>query len=312
MNYIVFDLEWNQGIGNKYKKELEFEIIEIAAIKLNNDLEFVDKFEAVIKPVIHKRLHPIIKELTGFTEEELDKGKLFKDVIEDFINWIGNEEYRFCTWATQDLKELQENMRFYGKYLVDKPPLYYYDIQKLFSFSCENGVSRRALNYAVKYLQLEENVEFHRAYGDAYYTAMIMKTINFKKVKNRFSVDTYVIPKKRCEEIVVDFDNYSKIITKGYFTKEELLRQRYVREVRCRICNSKLRNKIDWFTNSTKNYYYIGVCKQHGYVKSKIRVRKNYEKLYFGIKTVKNISKDDMLKIKEMKQNKNKKSDTWF
>ena len=39
MNYIVFDLEWNQcpyGKG-KENKRLPFEIIEIGAVKLNED-----------------------------------------------------------------------------------------------------------------------------------------------------------------------------------------------------------------------------------------------------------------------------------
>ena len=41
MNYIVLDLEWNQGNEEKEKqlKELPFEIIEIGAIRLNGQME---------------------------------------------------------------------------------------------------------------------------------------------------------------------------------------------------------------------------------------------------------------------------------
>ena len=44
MNYIVFDLEWNQCPYGKNRevKTLPFEIIEIGAIKLNKDSEYVD------------------------------------------------------------------------------------------------------------------------------------------------------------------------------------------------------------------------------------------------------------------------------
>ena len=135
MNYIVFDLEWNQGMNEEIEDDLKFEIIELAAIKLNADLDIIDEFRQVVRPVIYKKLHPIIKDLTGFSEKELKKGISFEECISKFLEWIGTEEYRFCTWATQDLYELQKNMNHYGMNLVKKPPLYYYDIQKLFSIN---------------------------------------------------------------------------------------------------------------------------------------------------------------------------------
>ncbi|MFR6581963.1 MAG: hypothetical protein ACLURP_08015 [Ruminococcus sp.] len=49
MNYIVFDLEWNQSPGGKRwsNSRLPFEIIEIGAIKLNEEKEIVlDSFSA--------------------------------------------------------------------------------------------------------------------------------------------------------------------------------------------------------------------------------------------------------------------------
>ena len=52
MNYVVFDLEWNQCPYGKEKeiKRLPFEIIEIGAVKLNKDREYVDRFHRIIKP----------------------------------------------------------------------------------------------------------------------------------------------------------------------------------------------------------------------------------------------------------------------
>lgn len=47
MNYIVFDLEWNQNPdGRKHPdSRLPFEIIEIGAVKLNEKREIVDTFQ---------------------------------------------------------------------------------------------------------------------------------------------------------------------------------------------------------------------------------------------------------------------------
>lgn len=46
MNYIVFDLEWNQSPGGKKysNSRLPFEIIEIGAVKMNEQREVVDIF----------------------------------------------------------------------------------------------------------------------------------------------------------------------------------------------------------------------------------------------------------------------------
>ena len=52
MNYIVFDLEWNQCPGGKEKenKKLPFEIIQIGAVKLDDQWEECGQFQEKIRP----------------------------------------------------------------------------------------------------------------------------------------------------------------------------------------------------------------------------------------------------------------------
>ena len=51
MNYIIFDLEWNQS-SRKEREEphLPFEIVEIGAVKLNERREVVSTFERRVRP----------------------------------------------------------------------------------------------------------------------------------------------------------------------------------------------------------------------------------------------------------------------
>ena len=46
MNYIVFDLEWNQAAEGKIKenKDIPFEIIEIGAVRLDQDKNEIGEF----------------------------------------------------------------------------------------------------------------------------------------------------------------------------------------------------------------------------------------------------------------------------
>ena len=78
MNYIVLDLEWNQSTSGKNRelKSLPFEIIEIGAVKLNEDFQVVDQFQSIIRPVIYPQMNYISQEITGFTTSELKNGKV--------------------------------------------------------------------------------------------------------------------------------------------------------------------------------------------------------------------------------------------
>ena len=107
MNYIVLDLEWNQSPKGKDGElsQIPFEIIEIGAIKLDESGNIIDSFNKLIKPVVYKELHHIIKDITGFTMKELNKGESFPTVAQAFINWCG-DEYKFCTWGSLDITEL--------------------------------------------------------------------------------------------------------------------------------------------------------------------------------------------------------------
>ena len=65
MNYIVLDLEWNQGNEEKEKqrKDIPFEIIEIGAIKLDGRMEFGGSFHEVVKPQVYQEMHRMTRQL---------------------------------------------------------------------------------------------------------------------------------------------------------------------------------------------------------------------------------------------------------
>ena len=58
ISYIVFDLEWNQSPRGKVGKlpDLPSEIIEVGAVKLDENLETVSEFSRFVRPFIYKKL----------------------------------------------------------------------------------------------------------------------------------------------------------------------------------------------------------------------------------------------------------------
>ena len=73
MNYIVFDLEWNQNPdGRKHPdSRLPFEIIEIGAVKLNEKREIIDTFQCLIKPKSDPQISGMVR--TGISVFYLGK-----------------------------------------------------------------------------------------------------------------------------------------------------------------------------------------------------------------------------------------------
>lgn len=288
MNYIVFDLEWNQCPDGKNREvtTLPFEIIEIGAVKLNSEREMTDKFHRVVRPVVYPRLHFRTREIVKKTEEELRRGMAFPDAVREFLLWAGPDA-RFCTWGAVDLVELQRNMKYYGILPMLKGPMHFYDVQKLFAINYENTKARRSLEYGIDFLELEKTLDFHQALSDAYYTAEIFQTIDQDIVFAYDSIDVYQNPKRKSEEIHAIYNGYSKYISREFPSKEVALGDREVVSTQCCRCEKLARKKLRWFSVNSKNYYCIALCPVHGYMKGKIRMKKTDEGRFYVIKTIK-------------------------
>lgn len=303
MNYIVMDLEWNQGDADldEEKSELLFEIVEIGAIKLNQFGAAEGEFSELVKPVVYHHMHQMTGKLIHLQMKELERGRHFTQVAEDFLKWCGDEPYRFCTWGGMDLTEFQRNMKFHRMEALSGGPIAFLDVQKLFSIAYEDGKARRSLEYAVDFLQMEKDVPFHRAFGDAYYTAGILGRIigeNPHILKN-LSYDVFHLPADKKSELKIQFDTYMKYISREFQNKAEAFADREVLSSKCYLCHRNLRKSENWFTPNGKNYYCLAHCEKHGYLKGKIRIRKSEEGGIYVIKTTKLISEKEAADIKE-------------
>lgn len=301
MNYIVLDLEWNQSKTDTEKSpELAFEIIEIGAVMLNDACVMIHEFNRLVKPEVYKEMNQVTSRLVHLEMQELQRGDPFPRVAEDFLQWCGSEEYLFCTWGAMDLTELQRNMQFYNMTPMSDGPIAFLDVQKLFSLAYEDGKSRRALEYAVDKLGIEKDIPFHRAFGDAYYTAKLLKVIarQHGEVMGYLSYDVFHLPQSREQEIRARFENYTKYISREFESREDAFRDGEVTSSKCYLCHKNLKKKVKWFTPNGRHYYCVAYCEKHGYLKAKIRVRKSGEGRVYIVKTTKFISPEDAARLK--------------
>ncbi len=311
-NYIVFDLEWNQSPHGKADlvEECPFEIIEIGAVKLDENFAMVDEFHRLVRPQVYKQIHYMISEVTHMKMGELkQRGKYFPEVAREFFAWCGPEA-EYCSWGSMDLMELQRNMKYYRLENPLPKPLFYYDVQKLYGLFFKEGM-KPSLDVAVEELDLMEDRPFHRALEDAYYTGRVLHRMSELMAPEDFlayrSIDYYRLPENRGEEIYVEFPNYSKYVSRVFPSREDALLERPVTEMRCYRCGRALRKKVRWFTPNQKIYYALAICPEHGYMKGKIRMKKVAEPEVFVVKTLKLTDEEGAQRILNRKEEVRKK-----
>lgn len=308
MNYIVFDLEWNQSPDGKKctNKKIPFEIIEIGAVKLNEEREVTDVFHRIIRPQVYTWIHDSIRDVIHVDYKDLRDGISFPQAAREFLEWCGTD-YAFCTWGNQDLTELQRNLKYYDMICLLPGPVFYYDVQKLFSWFHEHKKLRRGLEYAVDTMRIEKGQRFHRAREDAEYTAEIFRRMDRDTVMPYFSVDVFQNPRKRKEELHISYPFYDKYVSREFADKEKIMKDREVTSTRCPLCHFPAKRKIRWFVNNSKSYESISLCQNHGYVKGKIRIRKTDEGAYYAVKTLKNVDEEKAEEIRNKRDSLRKK-----
>lgn len=174
MNYIVLDIEFN---GRKFASDLPMEVIEIGAVRLDDSLNIVDEFQAVIKPVYFSKLNTFIKKKTGISQEEIDSAAGFKKVIADFINWLKQSEpFLLFTWGGEDLKRIVLDTRMHK--LDDSFWLQaeYFDLLKGY-IRYRNVSNDVSVETALQELGIDAEGSAHRALDDARMTAYILRAI---------------------------------------------------------------------------------------------------------------------------------------
>lgn len=285
MNYIVLDLEWNQGSADQTIKGMPFEIVEIGAVKLNARYERMDTFQMLIKPVAYPELNYSIHKVIPIDMEEIEqKGVSFSQAVKEFFRWCGEEEYRFCTWGSMDLTELQRNLKHFRIPVSLKTPIYYYDIQKCYGIEYPEEKGMTALEDAVTKLGIDKTEQFHRAADDAYYTVEILKKLDKRIMKLNYSVDYYRNPKCKSEELYLKYPSGLQYVSREFISKEKLMQDREVRSTRCYVCGKTAKRKIRWFSVNSRIYYCQAFCSEHGYMTGKIRIKKTDSDMFFAEK----------------------------
>ncbi|MBR5544146.1 MAG: exonuclease domain-containing protein [Clostridia bacterium] len=268
MYYIIMDLEWN----NSYMKSAQRfvnEIIEVGAVKLDENLNMVGTFSEIIKPVLSKKLRSRIKNLTHISNDDIKAGKPFSTVISDFEKWVGDDAV-VLSWGDTDIRTLLTNMKCF----LNKEDINfirkYADLQSYCQcFINMENIQQAGLSYAAECLQIDaEKFPHHRALDDSLLSAECLK-----KTFNKEKLEEYI---KECNE-----DFYARLAFHPYVIrkKDDPLIDKNVFNCVCDICggNVKVIKKWKFSNQSFRGIFYCGKCDREFRVS--LRIKKFYDRI---------------------------------
>ena len=268
MNYIIMDLEWNNAYMKSAQKFVN-EIIEIGAVKLNENLEIVDTYSELIKPVVSRKLRSRIKDLTHLTNEDISGGMAFDEAISKLEEWSGSDAL-FMTWGDTDIRTMLSNFKYFLKKDSISFIERYADLQRYCQcFINMENIQQAGLSYAAECLQIDaDKYPHHRALDDSLLSAEC-----FKKVFDKDKLNEFI---KVC-----DADFYARLTFKPYVikSKNDPLIDKNLFNCYCDICGGKVETLKKWkFMNqSFRGLFYCANCDREFRVN--LRIKKFYDRL---------------------------------
>lgn len=186
MQYVIIDLEWNNAYSKKTAGFIN-EIIEIGAVKVDENFDTVDTFSCIVRSQIGRKLRGSVKKLTNLTNDDISTGVPFTKAFSLFRDWLSEQETVIMSWGDSDIRALLENYEYFCGIKTIPFLRYYCDLQRYFQRIKKRRPDQQAgLITAAQEVGIDpEGYTHHRALGDSLLTADIFEIIydeaNFKK-----------------------------------------------------------------------------------------------------------------------------------
>ena len=292
MNYIILDLEWDSTFFKAQKRFIN-QILQIGAVKLNQNFDIVDTFEVTIKSAISNKVTGRFARLTGITNEIMRQGVPFAEAVEAYNNWVGDDAVTM-TWSNSDLYTIisnEEDLLKGKRFRIEK----YLDLQKfiqnemyLRGYTDKNQVS---LSLAAEFLKIEtDNIDFHTAKDDSLVAAYLLK-----KCYNA----------ERFTPLIKDATNpefFKRLKFKSYSIsnlKDEHIDKKYL-EFNCPKCSKKAKRVSKWkYSNRWFSANFICDCGEK--FSGRVMFRQTYDELIVKQKICDFKEKKPKIKQEEVK-----------
>jgi len=270
LNYVIFDLEYNQQdkenhrlawtMKTKKPQYLKAEIVQIGAIKVDENLKYISNFKMYVKPKFLPKINQHVLEILNINESYIRmNGLYFNKVFNEFKSFIGQDKCTFVTWSgsDNDINVLKSNLNAWKiKFELNKYK--HIDLQK--AIMNKNKLKDHP---SLKNVALEYGIDFdinslHDAYMDASVTKQLLQKIGIYEAR-----------------LYTEDINFR--LKRGIDLKSNSISTREFKRIpNCNMCGKfvKTVDKTNFYTGKNKNIIQMNkICFCN---KCKIHIFKNY------------------------------------
>ena len=276
MNLIVFDLEWNMGNApktfNYHGAELTLrgEIIQIGAVRVDENGDVLDTFEMTLRPRIFRKLHWRIAEVTGLSQGDLEAGVPIAEGLRRFQEWAGPDA-EFAEWGLDDVPVLKQNLFLYN--MDESWPSRWYDLQQIFLKNFPRGEGEGlTLESVVDRLGIPKEEPFHNALDDALYTAKICRKLPLAE-----GLATYPTEEELLTEALLGAEKTGRDVKlfMNRMEHDDYRNEPELNQAACPECGAPLQNDEVWLKRGNTGYFTRATCPccGHYYLRFKLSRR---------------------------------------
>ena len=280
MHYVVVDLEWNQAMSskssvfNRLPIHLRGEIIEIGAVKLNEDFTPGEEFTIDVKPVYFRRMHYKVKKITGFDKDRLAHGVPFPEALEQFRAWCG-DDVTFITWGCDDQGILEQNIIIHD---LDWDWISgWINLQMIYNVQTGLDKNQKSLASAMEHFEIAQTRVAHDALGDAYNTALVGSRLDMVEGLRRYDEAGRILasrmPNFKAVEDRQETDTLLHDSFEGFTSKSAAFEDERLTAFCCPVCGEPL-NGVKWVNQGDGRYMNLFPCAEHGDYLVRLRFRK--------------------------------------
>ena len=277
MSYIVLDLEWNQAMSsnasifNYLPIRLSGEIIQIGAVKLDENYCPAEEYHSDVKPIYFRRMHYKVKKLTGIDKERLNHSDTFPVVFERFRQWCG-EDPVFITWGNDDRRVMEQNIIVHDldwDWIAD-----WINLQLIYNVQTHGDRNQKSLATAMEHFAIEQTRVAHDALGDAYNTALVCSRLDLERGLDEYDDATrqLVVPLPDSHRPdsgeALEHSSFS-----GYSARSEAFADEQVCRLCCPDCGGEL-VPARWVNQGDRRYMNLYSCEEHGKFLVRLKFRK--------------------------------------
>lgn len=260
-NLVLFDLEWNIGYQpytfnyHGVQQTLRGEIIEIGAVKIDEDANVLDTFSIHLRPRIFRKLQHHIAKVTGLTQAELDKGEPILQGLKRFMQWCGPDA-EFAEWGMDDVPVLKQNLFLCN--IDESKPTVWYDLQQVFlrEHPRKEGEGM-TLESVVTRLGLPMERPFHDALSDTLYTADVCRCLDLRAGLAAYPTEEQSLRAALCGG-EGDFRNFE--VFSGYVEQYAWRYGGAVRAASCPVCGTALVPDEVWLKKGSNSWHTLARC----------------------------------------------------